>query len=261
MHIAKGTLVHLIARAAKLADAVDGEHWKQLRAGAYLCFDGTGLKTLVVGQAKAWDGYMEVFTRDELTVFQFDLTKHADRLKQRIGEFMGILVCDAESRNGAGAPNALFANCNAHPLRAFRDAEKSHPHRAAQGRRFIEALYDLEDLAAAKGLEGEALVAFRRRRSRRVLRRFKVWLTGVVERNPLPTDPLRQAAQFYLNHFNNLTRFVDHAEIPLDNNASEREFQRHAKLRYASLFAGSPEGGHRWATLFGVVRTAQRSAV
>ena len=68
-------------------------------------------------------------------------------------------------------------------------------------------------------------------------------------------------ARFYLRHFADLTRFVDHAHIPLDNNQSEREFQRHAKLRFASLFAGSPEGGHRWATLFGVVRTAQKCGV
>jgi hypothetical protein len=47
-------------------------------------------------------------------------------------------------------------------------------------------------------------------------------------------------------------------DIPLDNNDAEREFQRHAKLHYASLFAGSEEGAHRWATLLGVVRTAQK---
>ena len=39
---------------------------------------------------------------------------------------------------------------------------------------------------------------------------------------------------------------------------AERELQRHAKLRLASLFAGSLEGAHRWATLLGVVRTAQK---
>ncbi|MEL6715674.1 MAG: IS66 family transposase, partial [Planctomycetota bacterium] len=261
VHVAKGTLVHLIDRAAKLADAVDGEHWRQLKAGEYICFDGTGLKTLIVGQEKAWDGYLEVFTRDVLTVFQFDLTKHADRLRERLGAYAGILVCDAESRNAAGARCAVFANCNAHPLRAFRDAETSHPLRAAQGRRFLEMLYTLEEEAEALGLEGSALVEFRQHWSRRVLRRFEAWCTGVVERYPLKTDALRQVAQYYLNHFDDLTRFVDHAEIPLDNNASEREFQRHAKLRLASLFAGSPEGGHRWATLLGVVRTAQKCDV
>ena len=232
--IAKGTLVHLIERAATLADAVDGEHWKQLKAGPYICFDGTGLKTLIVGQDKAWDGYIEVFTRDEVTVFQFDLTKHADRLRARIGDYAGVLVCDAESRNGAGAPRASFANCNAHPRRAFRLAENSHPRRAAQGGRFIAALYDLERVAAAQGLQGADLVEFRQRRTARVFRRFQAWLERVVELNDLITDPLRQVAQYYLNHFAELRKFVDDADLPLDNNESEREFQRHAKLRIHS---------------------------
>ena len=39
------------------------------------------------------------------------------------------------------------------------------------------------------------------------------------------------------------------------------EFQRHAKLRHASLFAGSVRGAERWATLLGVVRTAQKCGV
>ena len=58
-----------------------------------------------------------------------------------------------------------------------------------------------------------------------------------------------------------LTKFVSDPDLPLDNNASEREFQHHAKLRLQSLFAGSPEGAHRWATLLGVVRTAQKVGV
>lgn len=262
VHIAKGTLVHLIERAATLADAVDGEHWKQLRAGAVIAFDGTGLKTLVLGQPKAWDGYLEVFTRDELTVFQFDLTKHADRLRARLDGYVGMLQCDAESRNIAGANSgATFGFCNAHPKRAFEAAEKSHPRRAAQGGRFLSAMYDLEHIAEDQQLTGEALVAFRQRRTRRIFRRFRDWLRRVVELHPLISDPLRQVSQYYLNHFDNLTRFVDHAELAPDNNASEREFQRHAKLRFASLFAGSVEGGHRWATLLGVVRTAQKCDV
>ena len=54
--IAMGTLVHLVKRAAELVDPIDGEHMKQLKAGAYMHFDGTGLKALVAGQAQAWDG-------------------------------------------------------------------------------------------------------------------------------------------------------------------------------------------------------------
>ena len=141
IELAISTLVHLIERAAGLADAIDGEHWRQLLAGEYLCFDGTGLKVLIDGQNKAWDGYLEVFTREELTVFQFDLTKHADRLRDRLDAFPGIVVCDAESRNAAGTPGRKASNCNAHPIRKFEAAEKAQPDLAAQGRRFLEALY------------------------------------------------------------------------------------------------------------------------
>ena len=73
-----------------------------------------------------------------------------------------------------------------------------------------------------------------------------------------PSDPLGLVVRYYLRHFEALTRFVDDPDLPMDNNVSEREFQRHAKLRYASLFAGSPEGAHRWAVLLGIVRTAQK---
>ena len=230
---------------------------RQLKAGAWMGFDGTGLKTLILGQVKAWDGYLEVYTRHELTVFQYDLTKHADRLRLRMNGFEGILMCDAETRNAAGAPKATFANCNAHPRRALRDAEKAQPKLAVRGARFFQALYAVEDEAAALGLEGEARVAYRQR-SRRILTRFRQWLERVAARDLPPSDPIGKVARYYLRHFDDLTRFVDHAEIPLDNHASEREFQRHAKLRLACLFAGSADGGHRWATLFGVVRTAQK---
>jgi transposase len=257
--IAMGTLVSLIERAADLLDPIDGEHLKQLRAGALMAFDGTGLKVLVQDhKGRAWDGYFEVFTWDELTVFQFDMTKHADRLQQRIREYAGIIVCDAESRNAAGAPDATLAYCNAHPLRKFRDAKKAQPVLASEGEAFIQELYTLEHEADRLELAGVDRVAYRQRHSRAVLERFRVWLEGVLALELPPTDPVARVARYYLKNWTSLTLFVDHAEIPLDNNASEREFQRHAKLRLASLFAGSVEGAHRWATLFGVVRTAQK---
>ncbi len=73
-----------------------------------------------------------------------------------------------------------------------------------------------------------------------------------------PTDPVRKVARYYLRDRDGLTRFVDEPDLPIENIAAEREVQTHAKLRIASLFAGSVEGALRWATLLGVVRTAQK---
>jgi transposase len=257
VHLAMSTLVHLVERATALAEAVDGEHMKQLKAGKYICFDGTGLKVLIPGQDKAWDGYLEVYTREELTVFQFDMTKHADELRKRLGFVRAVLVTDAESRNKAGAPGATFAHCNAHVVRKLREATKVQPELAKEGRTFLDRLYDIEEEACKFGLEGENLRLYRQN-GRPILERFKAWLHRVAEGDLPVTDPVGRVARYYLRHWEGLTRFVDDPDLPIDNNAAEREFQRHAKLRLASLFAGSIEGAHRWATLLGVVRTAQK---
>jgi hypothetical protein len=256
--IAMGTLVHLIDRAAKLASPVDQEHWRLLAAGPYVAFDGTGLKTLIAGQSEAWDGYLEVFTRGELSVFRYDLTKHADGLAERLQGVEVPLLCDAESRNRAAAPDNVLAHCNAHPLRKYRDALRVQPKLADQGLRFLRELYALEDEARDEGLTGARLRAFRQSRSRAVLDRYRKWLIEVQARDLPPSDPVGKVVNYTLNHWDGLTRFVDDPELPLDNNVSEREFQRHAKLRQASLFAGSVAGAERWATLLGVVRTAQK---
>lgn len=255
--IAMGTLVHLVERATALADAVDGEHMKQLKAGRYICFDGTGLKVLMPGQGRAWDGYLEVYTREEITVFQFDLTKHADELRERLALVRSVLVTDAESRNKAGAPGATFAHCNAHVVRKLRDAVRVQPVLARAGLAFLDALYDIEEDARQRGLTGPEL-ASHRQKGRPILDRFETWLHRVAEADLPPTDPVGKVARYYLRHWEGLTRFIDDPDLPIDNNQAEREFQRHAKLRLASLFAGSLEGAHRWATLLGVVRTAQK---
>ena len=187
VHVAMGTLVHLVERATELADAVDGEHMKQLKAGKYICFDGTGLKVLIPGQKTAWDGYLEVYTRDELTVFQFDLTKHADELRERLALVEAVLVTDAESRNKAGAPGATFAHCNAHVVRKLREAIKVQPELAREGLDYLDALYDIEDEARRAGLTGEKLASYRQN-GRPILERFNVWLHRVAEAN-LPFLP------------------------------------------------------------------------
>jgi hypothetical protein len=100
------------------------------------------------------------------------------------------------------------------------------------------------------------LLALRKSETRPIVDAFKGWLEQ--HQGLLPSDLLGKAIRYYLKHFDDLTRFVDDPEIPIDNNQSERAFQDHARLRLNSLFAGSGEGGRRWAILLGVVTTAQR---
>lgn len=254
----KSTLVRLIDLAADLAAPIDGVHWKQLKADRRVLTDATGLKVLVEGVPKAWDAIVDVFNVDETTVYQFALTKHGDDLAALFRGFEGVVLCDAESRLNelCRKEGVRRANCNAHPRRAFRDAEAQQPVLAREPGRFLSRMYAVERRAAAEGLVGDALLARRQAETRPIVSAFKAWLEK--HQDLLPTDPLGKAVRYYLRHFDALTRFVDDANIPIDNNPSERAFQDHARLRLNSLFAGSAEGARRWALLLGVVTTAKR---
>lgn len=255
--LAESTLVSLIERASDLLGPIDGEHWKQLKAGSWMGTDGTGLDALLEGVPGTWNGVLDVFARDELTVYQFSLTKHGDTLAAKLAGFEGTVLCDAESRLDAMFEGGRTeANCNAHPRRKFGDARKVQPKLAREAQAFLDAMYRVETEARQRELTGEALLELRQRKTRPVVDDFRKWL---LEHEPdlLPSDDLGKVVRYYLRHFDALTRFVDHPDLPIDNNRCERAFQAHAKLRLNALFAGSLEGAHRWATILGVVNTAQ----
>ena len=77
----------------------------------------------------------------------------------------------------------------------------------------------------------------------------------------MPSDPLTAAVGYYRNHWDALTRFIDDPQVPIDNSATEREFQNFAKLRLNMLFAGSTEGAHRACVLLGIVATCRALGV
>jgi hypothetical protein len=67
--------------------------------------------------------------------------------------------------------------------------------------------------------------------------------------------------RYYRIHRDALFRFLDDPAVPLDNSATEREFQNVAKLRLNMLFAGSTEGAHRACVLLGIIATCRATGV
>jgi transposase len=262
VHVPKSTLVRLIALATDLASPIDKVHWRELKERKCILTDGTGLKVQIDGLPKVWHAVLDVFNGDQTAVYKFALTKHGDEIAKLLTGFQGVIMCDAESRLNelCRQEGIKRANCNAHPRREFRDAEAAQPILAKKAGDFISKMYGVERRATAEGLIGPDLLARRQAETRPIVDAFKLWLDAqLVTRPPLlKSDPFGKVVRYYLAHFDDLTRFVDDADIPIDNNPSERAFQDHARLRLNSLFAGSPKGGHRWAVLLGLVTTAKR---
>lgn len=117
-------------------------------------------------------------------------------------------------------------------------------------------MYVAENEAQKLGLTGDALRAWRQKKIPPLREELLKWMTA-VEPTLLPDDSVAKVIRYYRNQWDALFRFIDHPEIPIDNSASEREYQSVAKLRLNALFAGSTEGAHRAATLLGIVATCK----
>ncbi len=256
--LAMGTLVGFVERAADLLAPIDGLHWKQLLAGSWMATDGTGLKVLIPQLPAAHNGYIELYRNRECAVFQYAADKAGDDVVAKLRSFRGTITADAEHRFNRvyESGDVVEAGCNAHGRRKFRDAEQTQPLLAAEGGAFIGAIYGQEEKARLLGLEGKALQNHRRQRIRPIVNQFEKWLAA-VKPTLLPSEPLMAAVQYYERHREALFRFIDDPQLPIDNSATEREFQNVAKLRLNMLFAGSTEGAHRACVLLGIVATCR----
>ena len=224
--------------------------------------DGTGLKVLIPGLPKAHNGYLELYRNRELAVFQYSPDKNGDRVAAMLAPFRGKLTADAESRFNAvfASGNVIETGCNAHGRRKFRDAEETQPVLAAEGGAYLGAIYAEEEKAQRAGFTGDALLAHRRQHISPLVAEFEKWMAA-VKPTLLPSEPLAAAIRYYANHGEALFRFVDDAEVPIDNSPTEREFQNVAKLRLNMLFAGSTEGAHRASVLLGIAATCRAIGV
>lgn len=260
--LAMSYLVSQVERAADILAPIDGEHWRQLLRGDWMAMDATGLKVCIDGVPGTHAGYLEAFNDGATVVFQYEPTKHGPPLASKLAPFKGVLVADAEHRH-----NALFADgtiteagCNAHGRRKLRDAEQVQPALAAEGGRFLSAIFEAEAEAKALELSGDKLRDWRQAQCGPHFAAFKAW-SEAVKPTLLPSDPLRKVLAYYDNHWDALVRFLTHPEIPIDNSGTERLYQPVAKFRHNVLFAGSTEGAHRLAILLGIVATCRALGV
>ncbi|MCA8885635.1 MAG: transposase, partial [Hyphomonadaceae bacterium] len=114
---------------------------------------------------------------------------------------------------------------------------------------WIGALYELDRQA-----EGDAarLAELRRTESAVVLADIKAWLW---EQTSLTSLSIGNAAAYTLTNWERLTRFVEDAQIPLDNNATERAIRGPVVGRKNHYGSKSRRGTEVAATLYTVLES------
>lgn len=217
--------------------------------------DQTGWPRLDGRGDKPWQ--MWCLTGPRAVVHRIRDDKGAETFKALMGDYRGVVVCDALKTHEAGArgnDRITLAGCWAHVFRKFEEAAPDHPE-ANLAMKWIGELYAIDERA-----EGDLtkVAELRRAESTAVLATMKTWLWNQAV---LKTLSIGNAAAYVIANWDRLIRFLDDARIPLDNNATERGIRGPVVGRRNHFGSKSKRGTEVAATFYTLLETAKLCGV
>jgi transposase len=187
--------------------------------------------------------------------------ENLDRLlvKRAGGLSPPIHMSDALSRNESKRFRTIVANCLAHAVRKFRDVEDAFPAECRRVLTDLTAIYRIDDQTA--GMTPDERLAHHRMHSGPIAAALKSWIGESESRGVEPNSVLGKSFAYVLNHWDALTRFLEVAGAPLDNNLTERSLKVVIRHRRNSLFYRTKRGALVGDILMSVIRTCQDNGV
>lgn len=203
--------VHDALQSAVLSQPVigaDETHWKLM-----------GHKTKG-GKTKRWQVWG--ITSDKVVSYRIKEGRSFQDAVDVLGAYCGVVMCD-----GYVVYNSLqkqfraiaLAHCWAHVRRKFVEVEEVDPGRCTEVLDLIAKLFAVEARAREGGIKGEALLSLRQAESKPIIDAIQAW---ALAQRALPQSPLGKAIAYMGNLWVGLTVFLEHADVPVDNNATER---------------------------------------
>ncbi len=243
------TLWDLAYAVAQRLSLVDAALFAHVKAQPVIGLDQTGWPRLEAESSKPWQ--MWCLTAPGVVVHRIRDDKSAATFKDLVGDYTGTIVADALGTHEAGAregPGITLAGWWAHVFRRFEEALPDHLD-AERALAWIGALYDIDrrgerDLVSIGDL--------RRTEAPAILADLRAWL---FERAADTHVSIGKAAAYTLGIWDRLTRFVDDARIPLDNNATERAIRGPVVGRKNHYGSKSRRGTQVAATLYTILET------
>ena len=152
--------------------------------------------------------------------------------------------------------------CWVHARRKFFPLVQEGNKHAAEILLLINKLFKIESDTAKKLFKEcrseeetfAGILAIRQKESKKIVEKLKT-IFDAYSKAGSPKNPLRLAAQYCVNNWTRLERFLTDPKIPLDNNSTERGIRPIAVGRKAYLFMGSAQGGKNAAIFYSLIES------
>lgn len=186
----------------------DETHWKVM-----------GLKS-ANGKTKRWQAW--AISAPDAVSYRIKAGRGLEHAADVLGAYQGVVLSDGyavyeslrKQRRGM-----LLAHCWAHVRRKFFEVEELQSGTCAEVLDMIGALFEVERRARDAALAHDDLLAIRQRESKPIVERIHQW---ALQQRALPQSPLGKAIAYMGGLWTGLTLFLEHPEVPVDNNATER---------------------------------------
>jgi transposase len=197
---------------------------------------------------------------DRALWFRIASSKSEAEGRRLLGDYRGTVVADGYRvyKNLAQAGERTgyrLAHCWAHVLRKFRDTAANDP-RSSWILKRIGELYALEREIFLEA-EGDAVrhLTLRQERAGPLVEQIRQW---AMAQGGLRRSDFGKALAYLLSHWSGLTRFLEDAAVPLDNNPAERALRAVVVGRKNHYGSRSQRGADVSALFYSLIGTAKR---
>ena len=234
LRISNGEIVALLDGVAQAGQQEMARLHDQVRGSPAGCVDETGWRQ--DGQ----NGWLWTFATPQVRYFQHRKTRSGIVAEEVLGkEFKGKTICDFYA-----AYNRLLneiQRCWAHLLRDLHALKEKHPDctQAIRWAQAVKLIYEEAKAQSARATQQQ----WNQLQRRRLRERFEALLEALAE--PVArrlSAPHQVLAHHIMKHLGELFVFVEHPEVPADNNLAERSLRPAVTVRKISGGTRSDKG-------------------
>jgi len=209
------------------------------------------------GNGKRWQAW--AICCPDAVHYSFEGSRSAETAKQVLGDYAGIALTDGYAAyDSLKKQGGKFkqANCWAHVRRKFLEVEEQQPGKCEIVLDLIGKLYEVE--RQARGKPPDEVLALRREQSKPLLLAIQNWALGA---EALPESNLGKAIAYMAKLWNGLHVFVEHPEVDIDNNATERALRGIVLGRKNHYGSRSVRGTEVAALFYTLIESAKLAGV
>jgi transposase len=193
-------------------------------------------------------------------LFNYEPSRSGATASSLLSGYTGTLMTDGYTvyRAVTRANQLTHLCCWAHARRKFKEAQKAQPKgktgKADMAINFIAKLYAVEK--HTKDSDAATRLHSRRAKSVATLESFHTWLVKTQQQVP-PKTALGKAVHYTLEYWQELTKYTENGDWPIDNNAAENAIRPFVIGRKNWLFSNSQRGATGSANLYSLIETAK----